>query len=149
MIEKGAYIFPLVGQSENLINNIKNILSPINKKPCGQTQKGLSCRGPITCWRKKTNLLVWACKGEGLSYFCDYLPTQDTHRVKLNLESLNSRRLNIQSLFGVMNVGGTFFFFFCQVPFVLTKPLSRCSGSDMVLAFTKRGVKKKALPIKS
>lgn len=53
--------------------------------------------------------------GEGLSdVLCDYLPAQGTHRVKLKLESLNSRRLNILHLFGVMNHGGTE----PQVPFV-------------------------------
>lgn len=40
-------------------------------------------------------------------FLCDYLPAQRTHRVKFNLESLNSRRLNNLSSFGVMNIGGT------------------------------------------
>lgn len=98
MIEKGASIFPLAGQSQNLINNIKNILPPINKEPLTCAQKSLSSGRPIVGLEKKNrDLPMQTLAGEGLNPLCVII-SQPKHTAgpKLISKSLSRCKLNIQ-----------------------------------------------------
>lgn len=98
MIEKGASIFPLAGQSQNLINNIKNILPPINKEPLTCAQKSLSNGRPIVGLEKKNrDLPMKKLAGEGLNPLCVII-SQPKHTAgpKLISKSLSRCKLNIQ-----------------------------------------------------
>lgn len=98
MIEKGASIFPLAGQSQNLINNIKNILPPINKEPLTCAQKSLSSGRPIVGLEKKNrDLPMQTLAGEGLNPLCVII-SQPKHTAgpKLISKRLSGCKLNIQ-----------------------------------------------------
>lgn len=98
MIEKGPSIFPLAGQSQNLINNIKNILPPINKEPLTCAQKGLSSGRPIVGLEKKNrDLPMQTLPGEGLNPLCVIISQPErTAGPKLISKSLSGCKLNIQ-----------------------------------------------------